>query len=84
MEEVATPTGLPLCGIEYGNQSPLLFEKLTQPPLGLPLLEPFSQGSRATRQPWANLHNRFAVQLTNFALEQTVLWSETLTRLITD
>jgi hypothetical protein len=31
-------------------------------PLGLLLLGPSTQGSREARQPWARLHNRFAVE----------------------
>ena len=43
-------------------------------PLGLLMLslDPFTQGSRAARQPWAKLDNRFAVQIT-FRLVQSFL-----------
>ncbi|MEK6281357.1 MAG: hypothetical protein AABN95_13470, partial [Acidobacteriota bacterium] len=36
-------------------------------------LDSFTQGSRATRQPWAELHNRFAVQITHSGLDQSFL-----------
>jgi len=38
-------------------------------PLGLFSFDTVTQGSRAARQPWAKLHNRFVVQSLKFELD---------------
>ena len=61
---LSTPTGLRLNG-EIGVYQSILWAifETTQPRWGWISLDPFTQGSRKARQPWAGLHNRFAVQI---------------------
>ena len=53
-------------------------------PVGVsPCLDPFTQGSRAARQPWAKLRNRFAVQITfNFVTAARLMSSNGLSSVL--
>src|SRR6185503_456648 len=45
------------------NPNGVVYRALTQPFQGCSRFDPGSQGSREARQPWAKVHNRFAVLL---------------------